>query len=153
MWTWQLGAFKTSLLFGIEAIAGLILINLYLQKLSGRLQLCTHSFLANHILCSLIEAKPNILFIQYALLLNSLIRQQCEHIKGHIVDMDNQYNEVFSSFDLLNPEFSSGHRIINIFNSCFSFHLFSKYNNQNLKSWIQQLDNLAIESLSGVYSI
>ena len=93
-----------------------------------------NSLLANHILYSLIEAKPNILFIQYALSLNSLIRQQCEHIKGHIVDMDNQYNEVFSSFDLLNPEFSSGHRIINIFNSCFSFHLFSKYNNQNLKS-------------------
>jgi len=34
-----LEAFKTSLSFGIEAIAGLIPINLHLQKLSGRSQL------------------------------------------------------------------------------------------------------------------
>ncbi len=40
---WILGAFKTSPLFSVEAIAGLIPINLYLQKLSGRSQLCAHS--------------------------------------------------------------------------------------------------------------
>jgi len=32
---WILGAFKTSLSYGIEALAGLIPINLYLQKLGG----------------------------------------------------------------------------------------------------------------------
>ena len=62
--------------------------------------------------------------------------------------MDNQYNKVFPSFDSLNPEFSPGHRIIDIFYSCFSFHLFSKCNNQNLKLRIQQLNNLALESSS-----
>jgi len=36
---WILGAFKTSLSFGIEAIAGLISIKLHLQKLGGRSQL------------------------------------------------------------------------------------------------------------------
>jgi len=35
-----------------------------------------------------------------------------------------------------------------MFNSRFSFHLFSKYSDQNLKSHIQQLDNLALESSS-----
>ena len=62
--------------------------------------------------------------------------------------MDNQYNKVFPSFDSLNPEFSPGRRIIDIFYSCFSFHLFSKCNNQNLKLRIQQLDNLALKSSS-----
>jgi len=61
--------------------------------------------------------------------------------------MDNQYNKVFPSFDPLNPEFSPGCRIINMFNSHF-FHLFSKCSDQNLKSCIQQLDNLALESSS-----
>jgi len=89
--------------------------NLHLQKLSGRLQLCMYSLLSNYILCSLIEAKPNLPSIQHALSLNSLIRWQYEHIKGHIVDINDQYNEVFPSFDLLNPEFSPSHRIIDIF--------------------------------------
>ena len=71
---WILGAFKTSLSFGIETIAGLIPINFYLQKLSGRSQLRMHSLPANHILCSLIEAKPNLPSIQHTLSLNSLTR-------------------------------------------------------------------------------
>jgi len=44
---WILGAFKTSPTFGIEAIVGLIPINLYLQKLSGRSQLRAHSLPPN----------------------------------------------------------------------------------------------------------
>ena len=52
---WILGAFKTSLLFGIEAIAGLIPIKLYLQKLGGRSQLQAHSFPPNHLIQLLME--------------------------------------------------------------------------------------------------
>ena len=62
--------------------------------------------------------------------------------------MDNHFNKVFSSFDALNPEISPGCRIIDIFSNCFSFHLFSKCKDDNFKAQIQQLDNLAIESLS-----
>ena len=47
--------------------------------------------------------------------------------------MDNCFNKVFPSFDPLNPEFAPDCRIINIFPSCFSFNLFSKYNDDNLK--------------------
>jgi len=84
---WIPGAFKTSPSLGVKAIAELIPINLHLQKLSSRLQLHAHSLPPNHILCSLIEAKPNI--TSHLLLLNSLTKQQCKLIKGHIVDMDN----------------------------------------------------------------
>jgi len=65
--------------------------------------------------------------------------------------MDNCFNEVFPSFNLLNPEFSLGNRIIDCFPNQFSpnqfsFHLFSKSKDQHFKLHIQQLDNLAIES-------
>jgi len=60
--------------------------------------------------------------------------------------MDNRFNEVFPSFDSLNPKFSLGDRIIYCFPNHFSFHLFSKSKDQHFKSCIQQLDNLAIKS-------
>jgi len=79
----------------------------------------------------------------HLLLLSSLTRCQCGLIKGHLVNIDNYFNKVFSSF---NPEFSPGNRIIDCFPNCFSFHLFSKSKDQHFKLHIQQLDNLAIES-------
>ena len=60
------------------------------------------------------------------------------------MDMDNRFNKVFSSFNLFNPEFSSGSWIIDNFSSHFSFHSFSKCSNNNLISHTYILDNLAI---------
>ena len=60
--------------------------------------------------------------------------------------MDNQFNEVFSSFDPLNSEFKLGNRIIDCFSDRFSFHLFSKSSDHLFKTQIQQLDNIAIKS-------
>jgi len=71
---WILVAFKTSPSLGIEAITGLMPINLHLQKLSGRSQLCAPSLLPNYILYSLIEAKPNITLPYHLLLLDSLTK-------------------------------------------------------------------------------
>ena len=86
---WILEAFKTSPSLSFKAIAGLIPINLYLQKLSRRSQLHLHFLSLNHILCSFLEARPNLPSTQHTLSLNSLIRHQYEHIRGHLVDMDN----------------------------------------------------------------
>jgi len=52
---------------------------------------------------------------------------QRENIKGSIVDMNNRFNKVFPSFDLLNVEFSPGSCLIDIFPSCFSFHSYTKH--------------------------
>ena len=52
--------------------------------------------------------------------------------------MDNRFSEVFPSFNSLYPEFSPGHRVINIFSSCFSFHLFNKSKDANFKAYIYQ---------------
>jgi len=81
----------------------------------------------------------------YSILLSSLTGRQCGLIKGHLVDMDNWFNKVFPSFDSLNPEFTPGIRIIDCFSNQFFFHLFSKSNDQQFKSRIQQLNNLAIQ--------
>ena len=54
--TWILGAFKTSLTEGIEALAELIPIKLHVQKLGGRSQLHTISLPPNHIICSLMDS-------------------------------------------------------------------------------------------------
>jgi len=84
----------------------------------------------------------------HSISLNSLTKQQCSLIKGHIVDIDNRFNEVFPSFDPLNPEFWPGSRIIDKFSHCFSFHPFSKSSDCSFKLYTQQLNDLAIESSS-----
>ena len=64
--------------------------------------------------------------------------------------MDNRFNEVFSLFDPLNPEFHPGNRIIDNFSNCFSFHLFAKSSNCSFKLCLQQLDAPTIESSASV---
>ena len=56
---WILGAFKTSSVYGIEAITGLIPICLHLQKLSSRSQLRGHTLPTNHIIRTLLDNSPN----------------------------------------------------------------------------------------------
>ena len=145
---WILEAFKMFPLFSVEAIARLIPTNLHLQKLSRRSQLHAHSLPNNHILCSLMEPKSVTLSKPHTLSLGSLSKQQCELIKGPVVNMDNHFNKVFPLFDSLNPEFVPRYRVIDTFSNCFSFHLFSKHNKDNFKFRIHQLDGLAIKSLS-----
>jgi len=136
------------LLFSLEAIAELISINFHLQKLSGRLQLRAHSLPNNYILQSLIEPKTNASFKPHSLSLSFLSKCQHKLIKDLVVNMDNHFNEVFPFFDPLNPEFALGCRIIDTLSSQFSFHSFSKCNEDNLKSQVQQLDYMAIKSSS-----
>jgi len=92
------------------------------------------------------ESKAKVLTKLYSLFLGFLSKHQHQLIKGPIVNMDNHFNEVFPSFDPLNSEFFPGCRIIDTFSSCFSFHSFSKHNEDSLKSHVHRLDKLAIES-------
>jgi len=86
--------------------------------------------------------------IQYSSSLGFLTRHQCDLIKGYVVDIDNRFNEVFPSFVLLHPEFSPSHRVIDTFSDYFSFNLLSKQKDNSLKTYIHQLDNVAIKSSS-----
>jgi len=100
--TWILDAFCTLSSFGIEAIAGLIPIHLYLYKLSGRVQLRAHSLSHNHILQLLLKSRLSLYNDPHHLSLDLLSPHQQEMIKGPIIDMDNRFNEVFPTFDPLN---------------------------------------------------
>ena len=143
---WIVEAFRTAPSFSIKAITSLIPIPLHLQKLSRKSQLRVHALSINHILRSLMENNSESPSHPYPLVLNSLTRCQCGLIKGYIINMNNRFNEVFPSFDSLNPEFQPGNRIIDHFFNHFSFHLFNKSNNHLFKNHIQQLDNIAFES-------
>jgi len=94
------------------------------------------------------ESRTSLLFGHHSFLLGSLTKCQHKLIKGPLVDIDNKFNKVFSLFNPLHSEFSSSNRVIDIFPSCFSFHLFKKNKDNNFKEHIQQLDNLVLESLS-----
>ena len=61
--------------------------------------------------------------------------------------MDNRFNKVFPSFDLLNKKYFPGSCLINIFPSYFSFYSFNKYSSNNLEDCSHQLDDIAIMSL------
>ena len=69
-----MGGFKTAPSMSIKTIAGLIPINLHLQKIRGRLQLRAHSLPPNHILCSLMSLYYESPLPQYTLSLNFLTR-------------------------------------------------------------------------------
>ena len=145
---WITETFKTFPSFGIEAILGLILIKLHLQKLSGRLQLWVHSLSPNYILCSLMKPRKSSLLNQHLSSLGCLTSHQHKLVKESLVDMDNMFNKVFPSFAPLHSEFSPSSRVIDIFHSCFSFPLSSKQKDDRFRTCIQQLDNLTIKSLN-----
>ena len=84
----------------------------------------------------------------HSMSLNSLTNWQCSLIKDHIIDIDNRFNKVFSSFNPLNPEFCPGNRIVDNFSHCFYFHSFSKSSDHFFNLHTQQLDAIAIKSSS-----
>ena len=142
---WILSTFCTSPSFRIKAITGLISINLYLHKLSCRAQLYAHSFPYNHILWSLLESRPFHDIKQHPISLDSLTHYQSGIIKRSIIDMDNKFNKVFSSFDSLNVEF---------FPSCFSLYPYIKKKENNLVNCTNQLNNIAtLSSLNHLHAL
>jgi len=120
---WILEVFYTSPSYSIEVIVDLMLIHLHLHKLSSRAQLRAHSLPDNHILKSLLEARPNFNTNPHCLSLDSLTPFQRAKIKGAVIDIDDRFNEIYPAFDSLNNEFSPGSRIVDIFTDCFLFTL------------------------------
>ena len=61
--------------------------------------------------------------------------------------MDNRFNEVFPSFDTFNREFIPGQCLIDIFTNHFSFYTLRNCSNNNFKTHLQSLNNVALASL------
>ena len=86
---WILEAFKTSPLYGVEAIASFIPIKLYLRKLGGRSQLQVYKLPHNYLLHLLIDLNLNLSSNFKSTMLDSLTNHQHSLVKGHLVDMAN----------------------------------------------------------------
>ena len=107
-----------------------------------------YSLPLNYLICFLIKLFLLVSISQYSSLLDFLISHQHALIKSHLVNIDNRSNKIFPSFIFLHSEFFP---VINNFSDRFSFNLFNKQKDNNLKVHIQQLNNIVIE-LSNISS-
>ena len=67
-------------------------------------------------------------------------------IKGPFVNIGNRFNKVFPSFDLFNKLFAPSSQLMDIFSSHISFHFSNKQSNNNLKTHIHLLNDIALNS-------
>ena len=148
---WIVGVFCTSLTAGIETIASLIPIHLHIQKLNDRFHLRVHLLLENHIINSMIEAKPLNHAIPYQMSLEWLILKQHSIIKGPIMDINNKFNEKFSSFSSFNSKFTLENRLIDIFSKYFSFHFLNSKCKCSIKSHLCKLEKTTIQMSSNYF--
>jgi len=150
---WIVRSFCTSPTSGIEAIAGLIPIYLHIQKLNGRFHLRAYSLLANHIINSIIEARPMNYINLHWFSLEWLTSKQHSNIKDPIMDTNNRFNEVFPLFSSFNCEFSLGNRLTNILPKCFSFHSLNINCESSTKSYLCKLEDITLQALSDLLTV
>ena len=114
---WILGAFKTSLLEGIEAIAGIIPIKYHIQKIAKKSQLYLLKLSNNHILRNLLDDSTPWSNLTKSHIIGLLTNHQRLIIKDHLIDLNTKSYGIFPAFSSLNPEFSPGHCIIDNFSN------------------------------------
>jgi len=139
---WILGAFKTSPTEGIEAIAGIILIKFHLQKLARRSQICPFKLPPNHIIRDLMDDVPNLFKKPNPHAVSSLMSQQKNIAKGHLIDSCNKAYGIFPSFSSLSREFTPGFHLTDNFSDRFSFNLVNKTEKDNF--CVQELDEIVL---------
>jgi len=119
---WILGTFKTSPSEGIEALADIIPIKFYLQKLTDHSLIQPFKLLENYIIRSLINNSPHYSNSSNPHTVSSLMNHQRNIAKGYIIDSKTKSYGIFPSFAPLHQEFTSGHRISDKFSDHFSFN-------------------------------
>jgi len=149
---WILDAFKTSPLEGIEAIAGIIPIRFYLQKIARRSLIRPFKLPTNHILRNLMDDLPPSPNIPNPHSIGFLTNHQRTIAKGHLFDSCIKALGIFPSFSPLNPEFSPGSHIIDIFSNQFSFNLVNKKEKEKDKIRAQELDDMVLRNSSSPHT-
>jgi len=141
---WILGAFRTSPLEGIKALMGLIPIKLHLQKIARRSLIYSFKLPTNHILKNLENDNPPQMKSTISHNIGSLTDRQRSLTKGHIINSNIKSYGIFPFFSPLDPEFSPGHRIVDIFSNRFSFNLVDKKGKNHNKICGQELDEMTL---------
>jgi len=128
---WILEAFKTLPVEGIEAIAGIIPIKFYLQKLVKRSQIHPFKLPSNHIIRDLIDDASNSFKKPNPHTVSSFTSRQKNIAKGHLINSYNKAYGIFPSFSPLSQEFTPGFCLTDTFSDHFSFNLVNKKEKDN----------------------
>ena len=131
---WITGAFQISPILGVEAIARLVPIYLYLKKLYGRFLLQQSSLPSNHIIHSILSLDRTQEHKSHNAFIDHLMAKQRSWLKSSIIDIDDKCNQCFPSFSFFNKEFKPGNHIVDIFPDCFIFTLILQTSKNTLKN-------------------
>ena len=101
-------------------------IRFHLQKISKRSLICSFKLPDNHILKNLLNDDPPSVKLSNPYNIGSLTNRQKSLIKGHLPDSHTKTLGIFPLFSPIDPEFSPGNCITDIFSNCFSFNLVNK---------------------------
>ena len=129
---------------GIKALAGLMPIKFHLQKIAKRSLIWSFKIPDNHILKNLLNDNPPKSKLYNSHNIGSLTNRQKSLTKGHLINSSIKSYGIFPSFSPLDPEFSSGHWIIDNFSNCFSFNLANKKEKNQKNTCGQELDEMVL---------
>ena len=141
---WITGAFRTSSTEGVEAIAGLMPINLHLKKLNGHHHLRYATIPPSHAINSLLDNHQNKNQIQHKFTLASLTDKQKLKLKSPIKDVSERLNEIKDEFDPFHNIFHPGLRLVDHFSDRIIFHSPDLFKDKSLFTHLSDL-NLAFE--------
>ena len=102
----------------------------------------------NHILKNLLNDDPPSVKPSNPHNIGSLTNCQKSLIKGHLPDSHTKTLGIFPSFSPIDPEFSPGNHITDIFSNCFSFNLVNKKVENCNKIHGQELDEMVLRCSS-----
>jgi len=136
----------------LEAIAGLIPIHMYLNKISRRYYLQVASLPQQHALNSLMDKHYSKKTKSHYLSIAHLTCKQWSKIKSSIVDTNNYLNEVFPLFNRFYKELSPGFHLEDMFPNHFSFHTVN-HKNTNTKTYYNKLNKIFEEFLLNLNTI
>ena len=139
---WITGIFWTALSLGVEAIAGLVPIHLYIKKLYGRFLLCQFSLPSNYIIHSILSSDRSHEHSSHNAPIDYLMAKQKSRLKSSFINVHDKRNEFFPSFSFFNHEFKPRNCIIDIFSDCLSFHPHTP----NVKKNISNLEKIIIKA-------
>ena len=142
---WILGAFKTLPSEGIKAIARIIPMKFYPQKIAKRSQIQPFKLPINHILRNLIDDLPPLSTIPNPHKIGLLTNRQRSLTKGHLINSYNKSHGIFPSFSPLSIKFSPGHHIIDNFSDHFSFNLVNRKKKMKDNICTQELDEMILQ--------
>ena len=143
---WILGAFQTLSTTGIEAIASLIPIHLYLKKLSSYDQLWIATLTHNYTIKSLLKERYTPFSNHYWLLLENMTSKQWINIKSSVSNSNSCLNGIFSLFDSLNEDFCLSSRLSNSFSSYYSFYKADHHSNKSKKAHCCKLNEVVFNT-------